>query len=60
MGRARVILLAPFGVSAVFEAFDHDIVVNRLLVSLGISNKPIRWLRSFRKESMSSTVFGPL
>ena len=41
MVRAQVKFLALFDVSAAFHTVDHGILINRLLVSFGISDKPL-------------------
>src|ERR1043165_9093929 len=58
MDGAQVTLLALFDVSAAFDTVDHDILINRLLVSFGISGKPLDWLHSFLNGRMSCAVFG--
>ena len=45
-----VTLLALFDVCAAFDTVDHDILINRLLVSFGISGKPLDWLHFFFSE----------
>src|SRR6218665_2798618 len=43
----RVTLLALFDVSAAFDTVDHQILINRLSVSFGLTGLPLDWITSF-------------
>ena len=45
--RGRVALLALLDVSAAFDTVDHDILLERLLVSFGVTGSAHAWIRSF-------------
>lgn len=47
MDRVQLTFLAQFDVSAAFDMVDHNILIHCLLVSFGISGKPLDWFCSF-------------
>ena len=51
-------LLALFDVSAAFDTVDHQILINRLSVSLGLSGLPLDWITSFLAGRSSCVVLG--
>ena len=53
--RGRVALLALLDVSA---AFDHDILLERLLVSFGVTGSAHAWIRSFLSSRSQSVRLG--
>src|SRR6218665_2200298 len=54
----RVTLLALFHVSAAFDTVDHQILINRLSVSFGLSGLPLDWITSFLAGRSSCVVLG--
>ncbi|PGH37209.1 MAG: hypothetical protein CRN43_22520, partial [Candidatus Nephrothrix sp. EaCA] len=54
----RVTLLALFDVSAAFDTVDHQILINRLSVSFGLSGLPLDWITSFLAGRSSCVVLG--
>jgi len=45
--RRQVTLLGLLDLSAVFDCVDHDILLQRLQISLGMSDVVLRWIQSF-------------
>ena len=52
-------LLALFDVSAAFDTVDHDILLERLHVTFGLSGVFLEWLGSFLSGRTLSVVHGP-
>lgn len=51
-------LLPLFGVSAAFNAVDHEILTKRLSVSFGLSGFLLDWITSFLAGRSSCVVLG--
>lgn len=50
-----------FDVSTAFDTEDHSILLQHLETSLGISEFPLVWIRSFLSDHLSQTgIFGPM
>src|SRR6218665_1431325 len=45
-------------VSAAFDTVDHQILINRLSVSFGLSGLPLDWITSFLAGRSSCVVLG--
>ena len=43
MDAGHVSLLAPFDVSSAFGSVDHSIFLQRLFISVGLTDKPLEW-----------------
>ena len=56
--RGRVALLALLDVSAAFDTVDHDILLERLLVSFGVTGSAHAWIRSFLSSRSQSVRLG--
>ena len=56
--RGKVALLALLDVSAAFDTVDHDILLERLLVSFGVTGSAHEWLRSFLTSRSQSVRLG--
>ena len=54
----RVTLFALFNVSAAFDTVDHQILINRLSVSFGLSGLPLDWITSFLAGHSSCVALG--
>src|SRR6218665_861163 len=51
-------LLALFDVSAAFDTVDHNILLKRLNVTIGLSGSFLGWIGSFLHERTFSVVHG--
>ena len=47
MNRQHVMLLVLLDLSSAFDTVDHDIMIHRLAMSLGITGTALQWLRSY-------------
>ena len=57
--KGKVCLLVFLDVSSAFDCVDHDILIQRLRISCGISGAPLEWFTSFLKNramTMSRTA----
>src|SRR6218665_1344173 len=57
MDKTQLTLLALFDVSAAFDSVDHDILLRRLSITLGINELPLAWISSYLSERNSSVLF---
>ena len=57
-GQPQISLLAHFDVSSAFESVDHSILLQRLSISFGLTDKPSEWLSSFLSDRTNCAVFG--
>src|SRR6218665_223267 len=53
----QLTLLALFDVSAAFDSVDHDILLRRLSITLGINKLPLAWITSYLSEHSASVLF---
>src|SRR6218665_2200171 len=58
MDAGHVSLLALFDVSSEFDSVDHNILLQRLSISFGLTDKPLEWLSSFLSECTNCVTFG--
>ena len=58
MDRGEVTLLVLLDVSAAFDSVEHEILVNRLRISFGITGRALDWLNSFIHGRTQSVVIG--
>ena len=56
--RSQLTLLALFDVSAAFDTVDHEILLDRLKISFGLSGTFLHWLGSFLSERSLCVVHG--
>ena len=56
--RGRVVLLALLDVSAAFDTVDHDILLERLSTSFGVTGQVHEWIRSFLTSRSHSVRLG--
>src|SRR6218665_3652457 len=56
--RSQLTLLALFDVSAAFDTVDHEILLERLQISFGVTCAFLCWLRSFLGERSFCVVHG--
>ena len=54
----RLTLLALFDVSAAFDTVDHEILLDRLKISFGLSGTFLHWVGSFLSERSLCVVHG--
>ena len=54
----QVTLLGLLDMSAAFDTMDHEIFLNRLEVSFGVSGQSLQWLSSFIADRLQSVAFG--
>jgi len=51
-------LLALFDVSSAFDMVDHEILLQRLQLSCGISNIPLLWFKSYLLDRSQMVILG--
>jgi len=56
--KSQVTLLALFDVSAAFDTVDHEILLQRLSVSFGLSGNMLEWLTSFLQDRSFMVAHG--
>jgi hypothetical protein len=56
--RTQLTLLALFDVSAAFDTVDHEILLERLSVTFGLSGAFYKWIDSFLRERSLCVVHG--
>src|ERR1700735_2971972 len=56
--RSQLTLLALFDVGAAFDTVDHEILLERLDKSFGLSGAVLSWLKSFLGERSLCVVHG--
>src|SRR6218665_1786835 len=56
--KSQLSLLALFDVSAAFDMVDHQIFLERLETSCGISSLPLFWIKSYLSDRTQMTVSG--
>ena len=56
--KSQVTLLALFDVSAAFDTVDHEILLQRLSVSFGLSGNMLGWLTSFLQDRSFMVAHG--
>src|SRR6218665_2952437 len=56
--KSQLSLLALFDVSAAFDMVDHQIFLERLETSCGISSLPLLWIKSYLSDRTQITVSG--
>ena len=56
--RSQVTLLALFDVSAAFDTVDHDILLQHLSISFGLSGNILDWLTSFLQDRSFMVAHG--
>ena len=57
MDNGKVTLLGLLDLSAAFDTVDHDILINRLKLSYGISGRVLQWLESFVRGRTQTVTF---
>ena len=58
MDKFHVTLLALFDASSAFDMVDHDILLNRLEISFGLSGPPLLWFRSYLTNRTQMVILG--
>src|SRR6218665_3062689 len=58
MDAGQISLLALFDVSFAFDSVDHSILLQRLSISFGLTDKPLEWLSSFLSDRTNCAIFG--
>ena len=58
LDHGHVTLLALYDISSAFDTVDHSILLNRLFVSFGITDRALQWFHSFLSDRSMSVVFG--
>ena len=53
----QVTLLGLLDLSAAFDTVDHDIPIQRLEVSFGVSGTALQWIRSFLSVRLQAITF---
>jgi len=56
--RSQVNLLALFDVSAAFDTVDHDVLLQRLSISFGLSGNILDWLTSYLQDCSFMVAHG--
>src|SRR6218665_3817622 len=56
--KSQLSLLALFDVSAAFDMVDHQILLERLETSCGISSLPLLWIKSYLSDRTQMIVSG--
>src|SRR6218665_208984 len=56
--KSQLSLLALFDVSAAFDMVDHQILLERLKTSCGISSLPLLWIKSYLSDRTQMIVSG--
>jgi hypothetical protein len=58
MDKSHLSLLALFDVSAAFDMVDHDLLLQRLSISFGLSGGSLKWFRSYLSGRTQMVVLG--
>src|SRR6218665_3296091 len=58
MDQSHVTLLALFDASSAFDMVDHEILLQRLETSFGLSGSPLNWFRSYLSDRSQMVVLG--
>src|SRR6218665_89884 len=58
MDTSHVTILALFDVSSAFDMVDHEILLQRLETSFGLSGSPLNWFRSYLSNRSHMVVLG--
>jgi len=58
--QGRVTLLGLLDMSAAFDTVDHDILLQRLETSFGLTGSVISWLSSFLRGRTQQVIFNNL
>src|SRR6218665_632161 len=58
MDKSHVTLLALFDASSAFDMVDHEILLQHLETSFGLSGSPLNWFRSYLSDRSQMVVLG--
>jgi len=58
MDARHVSLLALCDVTSAFDSVDHSSLIQRLPTSLGLTDRPLKWIRFFLSERTNCVTFG--
>src|SRR6218665_2207656 len=58
MDTSHVTILALFDASSAFDMVDHEILLQRLETSFGLSGSPLNWFRSYLSDRSQMVVLG--
>src|SRR6218665_2189657 len=58
MDKSHVTFLALFDASSAFDMVDHEILLQRLETSFGLSGSPLNWFRSYLSDCSQMVVLG--